>query len=255
MDLKKMYLQSLENAFELTKIAKSKDDVSLAKADVYARIALAIATTAIDVDDQPEETAIPVVPEINKVEKVEEPEPAAPEPVHINPVIAELVKDTEIPLPPDRIEDETKEAREARYAYLLDTYKDTAMKDLPEEVYPYLMPEANVNAIYEWLWNDAMHDDAAKRKESIIKDFTGGKMTSAGDIPLSLYLEKVIPCEQDWIYFMMFEDPTVINETLAKCTSNRYKDFRNLSNFSVGVWHTATQKYMENNFESIEKVS
>lgn len=257
MDLKKMYYQSLENAFELVKVAKSKDDIALDKANIYSHIALAIATAAVDIDEAPEPTPAPVpvpkeepVPVKEEKSKTEE----APKRV-INPAVAKLAQDVAIPLPPDRMEDEDETARQARYAYLLEQYKDTAMKDLPEEVYPYLMPEANVNTLYEWLWNDALHDDADKRKASIVKDFTEGKATTVADVPLSLYLEKIIPCEQDWIYFMMFENAEEINTVLAKCTNNRYKDFRTLNNFSVGVWRTATKKYMENNFSEIEKVS
>ncbi len=258
MDLKKMYQQSLENAFELTKIAKTKEDVCLAKADIYAKIALAIATSMVEVEDTNESANASAVP-VTAVPKVkEEVKPEAnKEPVeqNVDPKVAVLANDEGIPLPPDHMEEEEASARKARYDYLLSKYKDTLLKDLPEDVHPYLMPEANVNAVYEYLWNEALKDNADKRKESIVRDFTDNKATSVGDVTLALYLEKIIPCEQHWIYFMMFEDPNTINETLAKCTSNRYKDFRNLSNFSVDVWHTATQKYMENNFEAIEKVS
>ena len=211
----------------------------------------------VDVDDTKETVDEPIAIIQKTPDPVPETKIVEPEPVSetVNPTLIKLAQDESIPLPPDRIEDEDKEARKARYDYLLSSYKDTALKDLPEDVLNYLTPEANVNAAFEWLWDEALKDNSAKRKESIVKDFTENKMTSMADVPLSLYLEKIIPCEQDWIYFMMFEDPNTINEVLSKCTTNRYKDFRSLSNFSVGVWHTATQKYMESNFEAIEKVS
>lgn len=252
MDLRKMYLQSLENAFELTKVAKTKDDVSLAKASVYAQIAMAIGTSMLD-EDNADKLAIAqsTVPDKPIVEK-EEPSKA---PV-ITPVTVEEQKDIPAPeLPPDRFEDEDAAARKVRYEYLLNKYGDVPVGELSEEVYPYLTPEVNVNKIYEWLWNDELKDNAEKRKESIIKELSRDKYSSVLEIPLSMYLKDVIPCEQDWIYFMMFEDANTINDVLAKCTNNKYKDYRMLTNQSVSVWHTATEKYMQNNFEAIEKVS
>ena len=258
MDLKKMYRVSLDNAFDLAKVAKSKDDVALVKASIYAQIATAIATGVMDLDLDENE---PVVQENEKQEEAaaipevkEETEPA-PEEKPVDPKVIALVQEEPLAEPPDRYEDEAKDDRKKRYDYLLARYKDTLIKDLPKDLYPYLMPESNVNAMYEWLWDEALHDNSADRKKTIVEDLTGKKASSVGDVTLEMYLTKVIPCELDWIYFMMFEDSSQINDVLAKITSNRYKDFRDLSTFSVGVWRTAAEKYMEQNFDAIEKVS
>ena len=249
MDLKKMYKESLENAFELAKVAKAKDDVALSKADVYAKIALAIATSMIDVEETPTET-VATAPE--PVQEMPEEKPAEKP---VDPKIIELAKDIEIPLPPDRYEEEKPEDRKTRYEYLLASYNDTPIKDLPDEAWDYLKPEVNVTRIYEWLWDEVFKDNSATRKESIVKDFTENKTSSMGDVTLSLYLEKIIPCELDWNSFMMLEDTEKVNQALARCTSNRYKDFRTLSNFAVGVWSTAVKKVLEGNFDAVEKVS
>ena len=58
-----MYRVSLDNAFDLAKVAKSKDDVALVKANIYAQIATAIATGVMDLDLDENE---PVVQENEK---------------------------------------------------------------------------------------------------------------------------------------------------------------------------------------------
>lgn len=247
-----MYLQSLENAFELTKVAKTKDDVSLAKATVYAQIAMAIGTSMLD--EESADKTIPVQPDTASEVVTEKESPE--EKTVVIPVTTEEKKDIPVPpLPPDRFEDEDEAARNVRYEYLLSKYGDTPMGELPKEAYAYLTPEVNVNKIYEWLWNDELKDDASKRKESIIREYSQDKYSDVYEIPLSMYLQDVIPSEQDWIYFMMFENADTINDVLAKCTNNKYKDYRVLTNQSAKVWRVATEKYMQNNFAEIEKVS
>ena len=251
MNLKKMYLESLENAFELAKVAKTKDDVALAKADVYAKVALAIASGLVDVSDEaaPETGVATAAPEpVNA-----KPEPA-PEPVKTTAKVIELAKDTTIPLPPERFEQEDPEARNVRYAYLKEKYQDMLLKDLPDEVWDYLKPEISEIRLFEWLWDEVFHDNSAARKESIVKDYTENKCSDINDVSLSLFLDKIVPCQMEWNGFMMYEDTAKVNQVLARCTSNHYKDFRTLTNFAVGVWLTAVKKVMENNFD-IEKVS
>ena len=248
MNLKKMYLESLENAFELAKVAKTKDDVALAKADVYAKVALAIASGLVDVSEEaaPQTTVQNTAPEPKQESE--------PEPAKAAAKVIDLAKDVMIPLPPDRYEEEDPEARKARYTYLKNKYQDMLLKDLPDEAWDYLKPEVNATRLFEWLWDEAFHDNSAARKESIIRDYTENKTSAMEEVPLALFLDKIIPCELEWNGFMMYEDTDKVNQILTRCTSNHYKDFRTLTNFAVGVWLTAVKKYMENNFD-IEKVS
>ena len=253
-----MYYQSIENAFELAKVA-DKSDVALQKASVYAAIAQAIAANlSINLEDQKESSILETMygeqPMASvPVQNVEENVTVTAD-NNTNEVVAEEPIST-IPVPPEHMKDETPEARELRYKYLIKKYGNLKMVEIPEDVYPYLQPEGNVLKVLNWLWNDEHHDNAEARIKRIVMDLTEKTCETLADITLQTYLEKFIPCANDWIFFLMFENPSEVNEYLAACTRNRYTDFKTLETSTVGVWHTAVEKYMEHNFKDVEKAS
>ena len=262
-----MYKEYLDNAKNFLKIGT--EPVVIEKAQACAQIAQAIAATGFVTADAFDGITLATTSSAGKESLKREPAPKKAEQkteIHVveqpkPEVKPETTKQeaevatTETVLPPVPPESgETKEAKDARYAWLIKNYGDIVMEKLDPKVYPYLVPEGRVNKFLAFYFEQHSMpvEDWEKYYASLISK---NKHVKRSQFTIKEYLEQYIPFVDSLNYFLQFSDPNEVNSNLEKATRGAHNNYLKLNPDNITFCRISTEAYINGTLKDFEKDS
>lgn len=264
----RLYRQYLEDARNLAKVGQ--DALTLQKAEVFAKIATAIAATGfVEASIFEEENTAPEPRKVTgqaptgkaSLERTPEPKkvvgtakvevPAAPDP---EPVPEWLDSKEFAAL--EHIYDEPDVQKDIRIQYLLKTYGPKQMKQLPPEVFPYFHLEGNElkdMKYYLTTWNE----DPEKWTIKAATEISNNCVTAISDLTVEDYLTKLMPAVYHMNYILSFEKDqhAELLRVLGQVSKGTVKKIDDLRFRNIEFIHVAVDSVIDGTFDEIEKVS
>lgn len=242
-----------------------QDSLTLQKAEVFAKIAAAIAATGAVDPSVFEETKEKVEATTGKASLERKPAPkkvvgtakvetqAAPEP-EPKPVPEWLTSQEFAVL--KELENEPADKKAARLDYLIGTYGSKPMKELPPETFAYFhleKRELDLMKYYLGTWNA----DPERWTIKAATEISDNRVTTIGELTVEEYLTKLIPAVGNLVYLLSFEEDqhaellNVMNQ-VSKGTVKKLDDlrFRTIEFIRISV-----DSVIDGTYEDIAKVS
>ena len=246
-----------------------QDALTLQKAEVFAKIATAIATTGFVEASvfETNETEVKTAPAAGKASLERKPEPkkvvgtvkpedmpktaapVAPEPA------PEWLTSTEFMALKDA-EKEPADKKAARLDYLVRTYGSTHMKDLPPETFNFFHLELDVMDMMKG-WLNKWKADVDRWRIKAATEISNNRTTEINELTVEEYLTKLIPAVNHLNYLLSFgpeqrDDLMQVLGQVSKGTIKKLDDirFRNIDFVRISV-----DSVIDGTYEEIEKVS
>lgn len=265
----KLYRQYLEDARSLAKVGQ--DANTLQKANVFAQIAAAIAATGyvephafteeapepVEEKPTPNVVSMPATPRtVTGKASLERTVPPKKEPA-VDPDIevkAYLASDAFKAL--DNVSKEEKDKRELRYAYLKKEYGSLKMSQLPQEAFPYVVPEKGImNDFRKYLasWNA----DTDVWMTKVAAEASKNRATGIGELTVTEYLDTLIPALFHVNYILSFaqDQRADLMDVLAMVSKGDVKKIEDIRLGEASFLHMSIDSVIDGTWEAMEQVS
>lgn len=248
-----------------------QDALTLQKAEVFAHIASAIASTGF-VEASVFETQ-DVVPAKEELETIVKEEPKGKASLERKPEPKKVVGTAkiEVPTPPaptpewlsskefmslHDLSEESEENRKARVDYLIQNYGDKPMRSLPTETFAYFhleKQELDNMKYYLSIWKEDAEQWMIKAASEISKN----RVTSIGELTVEEYLKKLIPAVWNLNYILSFEEDQhdELMAVLSKVSKGTVQKIGDLYFPSIEFIRMSVDKVIDGTYDDIEKVS
>ena len=249
-----------------------QDATALQKAEVFAQIAAAIAATgfveqfafsAAAPEPEPEKekttpnvVSMPAARTVTGKASLERTVPPKKEPA-ADPdaeVKAYLASDEFLSL--TNVSKEVKAKREMRYAYLEKQYGSLKMSQLPQEAYPYVLPEKGImNDFRKYLASWGADEGKWMAKVAAEASETGA--ASIGDLTVAEYLNTLIPALYHVDYILSFaqDQRTELLDVLKMVSKGDVKRIEDIRLKEASFLHMAIDSVIDGTWDAIEQVS
>jgi len=247
-----------------------QDALALQKAEVFAKIAAAIAATGFVTEDafaeagpEPADTKA-----TGKASLERKPEPkkvvvgtTKPEemPKPITPAAPETVPewlDSDAFVTLKELENEPADKKQERLDYLKKVYGPTLMKDLPQETFNYFHLEKRELDLMKY-WLGTWKADVERWLIKAATEVSNNRVTTIGELTVEEYLTKLIPAIGHMNYLLSCEEDQRADmlQVLNQISKGSVKKLDDLRFRNIKFLRISFDSFINGTFDEIEKVS
>ena len=248
-----------------------QDAITLQKANVFAQIAAAIAATGYveqhafseaapeptEEKQTPNVVSMPAARTVTGKASLERTVPPKKELAQDpdSEVKAYLTSDAFKAL--ENVSKEAKEKRELRYAYLKKEYGSLKMSQLPQEAFPYVVPEKGImNDFRKYLASWGADENAWMTK--VAAEASKNRATGIGELTVTEYLDTLIPALFHVNYILSFtkDQRAELMDVLAMVTKGDVKKIEDIRLGAASFIHMSVDSVIDGTWDAaMEQVS